>query len=72
MNTAAMSPELAYEMFVGGITAQEFVAPFGGNVDSAINQLMAETWWEADDDGTPAPENLPELIREYVEKILDS
>lgn len=71
MATQSLSANEAYEMFVG-CSIQEFLAPFGGNVDAAIEQLMAESWWEADDDGTPAPDNLPELIREYVEGVLDS
>ena len=72
MAAKILTPNQAYEIFVGVVSPAEFLAPFGGNVDAAIEQLMAESWWEADDDGTPAPDNLPELIREYVEKILDS
>lgn len=71
MTTQSLSPNQAYEIFVGVVSPAEFVAPFGCNVDAAIEQLMAESWWEADDDGTPAPDNLAELIRQYVEEALD-
>lgn len=65
-----MQPNQAYELFVGQITVQEFVKPFNGNVDAAIDQLMTEKWWESDENGTPAPNNLEELIRDYVESEL--
>ena len=67
-----LSPNQAYEMFVGGCSVEEFLAPFGGDVDAAIEQLLDECWWEANDDGTPAPDNLPQLIRAHVERMLDS
>lgn len=66
----AMTANQAYEIFVG-CSIQEFLAPFDGNVDAAIEQMMEERWWEATEDGTPAPDNLPELIREYVVNALD-
>ena len=72
MNTQSLSANQAYEIFVGVVSPQEFVAPFGGDIDAAIGQLMTERWWQSDASGTAAHENLPELIREYVEKILDS
>ena len=72
MAAKILTPNQAYEIFVGVVSPAEFVAPFGGNVDAAIEQLMAESWWEADDDGTPAPDNLAELIRQHVEGVLDS
>lgn len=71
MATQSLSANEAYEIFVG-CSIQEFLAPFGGNVDAAIGQLMAESWWEAEDGGTPAPDNLAELIRQHVEGVLDS
>ena len=55
----------AYELFVGQITVQEFLAPFNGDVDQAIAQLMEEAWWTTED--CQAPDNLPDLIRQYVE-----
>lgn len=68
----SLSPNQAYEIFVGVVSPAEFVAPFGGDVDAAIEQLLDECWWEANDDGTPAPDNLAELIRQHVEEALDS
>jgi len=66
---ATLSPNQAYEMFVG-CSIKEFLD--GHPLEDAINALMSERWWESQDGGTPAPENLPELIRKYVEKMLDS
>jgi hypothetical protein len=61
----------AYELFVGQITTAEFVKPFDGDVEKAVNQLMTEKWWESDDNGTPAPDNLAELITQYVESNIE-
>lgn len=58
----------AYERYVGQITAAEFVKPFNGNIEKAVKQLMAEKWWE--DEGGPAPEDLAEMITEYVKSEL--
>lgn len=59
-----MKPNEAYDLYVGMVTVQEFLAPFDGEVDQAIDQLMAEHWWSGE--GGSHPDNLPELIKEYV------
>jgi hypothetical protein len=71
MSTQSLYPNQAYELFVGVVSPHEFVAPFGGDIEAAIAQLMNERWWESEG-GTPAPDNLAELIREYVEGMLDN
>jgi hypothetical protein len=64
-----MSIQSAYELFVGQITPQEFLYGFD-SIQSAVSQLIAESWWKGDDYGTPAPDNLADLISRYVEKEL--
>lgn len=66
-----MNASTAYEMFVGSITPEEFVKPFGGNIEMAVDQLMTEKWWETDNNGTPDPSDLAGLITEYVSLHLD-
>lgn len=61
-----LTPSEAYDRYVGGITVNEFLMPFGGNVDMAVDQLMEEAWWVAEREGSH-PDDLPELIREYIE-----
>ena len=60
-----LTPNEAYDRYVGLITVDEFLKPFGSDIDKAITQLMEEAWWVAE--GGSHPDNLPELIREYVE-----
>jgi hypothetical protein len=55
----------AYEVFVGQITPQEFVAPFHGNVDDAISNLINN--WEYD--GNP-PSWLRDALCRYVTEKL--
>jgi hypothetical protein len=62
-----MNTQTAYETFVG-CTVQEFLD--GMTVEEAVKTLMEEKWWESDTEGTPAPENLAELITEYVNNQL--
>lgn len=67
MTQQQLTPFEAWELFVGLVTVEEFLQPFS-TADEAIDQLMTERWWEADPTGTPAPSNLPDLIREYIER----
>lgn len=59
-----LTPNEAYDLYVGMVTVDEFLAPFDGNVDQAVDQLMVEKWWSGEGDNYP--ENLPDLIKDYV------
>ena len=59
-----MNAQTAYELFVG-CSIKEFLD--GMSVEEAVKNLMEEKWWESDTEGTPAPEDLAELITEYVQ-----
>ena len=55
----------AYEGFVGGITPEEFIAPFIGSNDptaEAIRSLISDWPWEE-----PAPSWLASALYRYVE-----
>lgn len=58
-----LTPNEAYDLYVGMATVKEFLAPFN-NIDQAIDQLMVEKWWSGE--GGSHPDNLPELIKDYV------
>lgn len=62
-----MNASIAYELFVGQITVEEFVAPFNGSVEKAVTHLMTEKLWEDDPSETLAPSNLADLITKYCE-----
>lgn len=62
---AYTSDRKAYEVFVGQITPQEFVAPFG-NINKAISNLIEN--WPYDE---PVPSWLEAALFRYVEDRLD-
>lgn len=49
-----------YESFIGQITVEEFVRPFGGDIDNAIAAFVADWPWKGE-----APWNFADLVREY-------
>jgi hypothetical protein len=59
-----LTPHEAYDRYVGLITVDEFLKPFDGDIDIAVDQLMTEQWWVAE--GGSHPDNLSELIKDYL------
>lgn len=54
----------AWELFVGQLTPEEFTKGFS-SPGKAIDALMNEAWWE-DGSGQSAPEDLADLLKEYI------
>ena len=57
-----LTPEQAYETYVGSITPGEFVSPFEGSADAAINSLLVNWPWNCE-----IPENLEHDLMRYLE-----
>jgi hypothetical protein len=53
-----------WEIFVGGMTPKQFIAPYGGDVETAISEFITQDWpW---DDEAP-PTWLEESLRRSIE-----
>jgi len=50
-----------YELFIGSLTPAEFVSPFSGNVDSAIQNVLDNWVWDC-----PIPEDFRSVVHKYV------
>lgn len=56
-----------YNTYVGDISVENFIAPFNGDIEAAVDNLIKEKWWETAHVWT-SPDDLRESLISYCQR----